>query len=166
MNSYRSGLWVVLSATGVAILWYALLARKLCRTTIEHASATERAVPASYPSNYYKLDSNIALALKRQRKEPPFDKSSALKPNLNIKADGRVEVDIQASINADLMRALEAAGGSIINSFPAEHTMRALLPLRSVEIIASRDDVTFIAPADEPFVDSPLTIEKQPPNLF
>ena len=94
-----------------------------------------------------KLDSHIVMALKKSRKEPPFDKPTPLDPDLVIEADGRVLVDITAAVSKELLARIESDGGKVINSFEAARAIRALVPLGRMEALASRPDVQFIAPA-------------------
>ena len=96
-----------------------------------------------------KLDSQIVLALKKSRGEPPFDKVTKLQPDLAIRPDGRVLVDLDAAVSKELETYLEASGGQIVNSFERYHAIRAVLPLARLEAIAARADVRFIRPADQ-----------------
>jgi hypothetical protein len=94
-----------------------------------------------------KLDSHIVLALKKSRGEPPYDKPTSLDPNLVIEADGRVLVDLNATVSNELLARIESDGGKVINSFEAARAIRALVPLQLMEALASRPDIKFIAPA-------------------
>jgi hypothetical protein len=94
-----------------------------------------------------KLDSHIVLALKKSRGEPPFDKPTQLDPDLAIEPDGRVLVDLNATVSKELLARIETDGGKIINSFEATRAIRALVPLSRMEALASRADIQFIAPA-------------------
>jgi hypothetical protein len=94
-----------------------------------------------------KLDSHIVLALKKSRGEPPFDKPTRLDPDLTIEPDGRVLVDLNATVSKELLARIESEGGKIINSFETVRAIRALVPLGRIEVLASRPDIQFIAPA-------------------
>lgn len=94
-----------------------------------------------------KLDSHIVMALKKSRGEPPFDKPTALDPDLVIEADGRVLVDLNATVSRKLLEHIGKNGGRIINSFEASRAIRALVPLARMEALASRADIQFISPA-------------------
>ena len=94
-----------------------------------------------------KLDSQIVLALKKSRKEPPFDKPTTFEPGLTVAPDGRVLADLDAMVSSELLELIERTGGKVINSFEASHAIRALIPLTQMEALAGRDDVRFIAPA-------------------
>jgi hypothetical protein len=96
-----------------------------------------------------KLDSQIVLALKKSRGEPPFDKPTTLQPDLTIQPDGRVLVDLQATVSPALLQQIGSAGGEVVNSFEAARAVRARIPLQQLEAVAARPDVTFIAPAGE-----------------
>lgn len=96
-----------------------------------------------------KLDSHIVMALKKIRKEPPFDKPTTFDPDLKIEADGRVLVDMQATVSAALLEEITKGGGKIINHFEKFRAIRALVPLANMEALALRADISFIAPAAE-----------------
>ncbi len=120
-----------------------------------------------------KLDSHLVLALKQSRKEPPFDQPTKLDPDVVFEADGRVLVDLKATVSTALLARIEQLGGSVVNSFATAHAIRAHVPLNCLETLASRDDVLFIAPAAEATTNSgstaqPAIIQPQtipPPKL-
>jgi hypothetical protein len=101
-----------------------------------------------------KLDSHIVLALKKSRSEPPFDKPTQLDPDLAIEADGRVLVDLNATVSKELLARIESDGGKVVNSFEASHAIRALVPLIRIEALALRAEVKFIAPAAQATTNS------------
>lgn len=94
-----------------------------------------------------KLDSHLVLALKKSRSEPPFDKPTSLDTDLVIEADGRVQVDLTATVTAELLGQITASGGTVVSSFETMRAIRAKIPLGQLEAIAARADVTFISPA-------------------
>ncbi len=59
----------------------------------------------------------------------------------------RVKVDIDATVTDDLIAAIKAAGGEILENFPDYHAIRAILPLDQVEPLAGRSEIKFIRPA-------------------
>ena len=86
--------------------------------TLEQEKATRSAAQQ-------KLDSNIVLALRQSRGEPPFDQPSALQPALTLRPDGRVLVDLDATVSAGLLAYIKHIGGEVINSFEATRAVRA-----------------------------------------
>ena len=88
-----------------------------------------------------KLDSHIYFAARGAR-EPASPRSA-----LELDARGHVHVDIQAVVTPRLEAEILAAGGTVESSFPSYGTIRAWIPLSAAETLASRPDVTFIAPA-------------------
>lgn len=94
-----------------------------------------------------KMDSHLVLALKKSRGEPPFDHPTQLDPDVVIEKDGRVLVDIQASVSDELIEFIKNEGGEVINSFESARAIRAMVPLGRAEALAGRKDVQFIAPA-------------------
>ncbi len=61
--------------------------------------------------------------------------------------ENRVKVDINATVTDELLAAIAAAGGEILENFPEYHSIRAILPLDQVEPLASREEIKFIRPA-------------------
>lgn len=94
-----------------------------------------------------KLDSHIVLALKKSRGEPPFDQPTTLDPDLVIEPDGRVLVDLTATVTAELLSQISTSGGAVISSFESMKAIRARIPLSQMEATAARAEVTFISPA-------------------
>jgi hypothetical protein len=108
--------------------------------TLEQEKATRSAAQQ-------KLDSNIVLALRQSRGEPPFDRTVALQPALPVRQDGCVLVDLDATVSPDLLVYIRSIGGEIINSFATARAVRAFIPLKQMETLAARADVKFISPA-------------------
>jgi hypothetical protein len=93
-----------------------------------------------------KLDSQFLYAL-----NPPTFRQAApgMKPDLKLRPDGRVLVDIEAVVSQELLERIEALGGKVVSSFAAYKAIRALVPLSSLEPLAARPDVMFVARAHE-----------------
>ena len=94
-----------------------------------------------------KLDSQIILALKKGRGEPPFDKPTSLEPDIPIKEGDRVLVDIDASVSKALSDQVALVGGVVVKSPSSSTTLRAMVPVLQLEALAARADVSFISPA-------------------
>jgi hypothetical protein len=94
-----------------------------------------------------KLDSQIVLALKKSRAQPPFDKPTSLEPDIPIRDGDRVLVDIDASVSKGLLDQVALSGGVVVKGSPTATTFRAMVPLSQLEALASRGDVKSIAPA-------------------
>jgi hypothetical protein len=95
-----------------------------------------------------RVNSSLLLAAKRENPAAKEDASTQnIETNLKKDPSGRVLVDVKAAITQDFTAAINSAGGEVVNSFPEYESMRAWLPLTSVELLASRDDVKFIRPA-------------------
>jgi hypothetical protein len=94
-----------------------------------------------------KLDGQLLLALRKNRKEPPFDKPTTLEPAIPIKDSDRALVDIEGSISSALVDQVTLLGGTIPAGSPSTTTLRAMVPLSQLEMLASRADVKSISPA-------------------
>jgi len=71
------------------------------------------------------------------------------KPDLKVRADGRVLVDIDAIVTDALLAQIKAGGGQIIASVPNLRAIQALVSPVQAEALAGRADVSFIRPAVE-----------------
>jgi Subtilase family/Abnormal spindle-like microcephaly-assoc'd, ASPM-SPD-2-Hydin len=60
----------------------------------------------------------------------------------------RVHVDIQGTVSKGLLAEIAAQGGTVESSFVQYGAIRAWIPLLKAEVLARRNDVTFIRPAD------------------
>jgi hypothetical protein len=94
-----------------------------------------------------KLESQIILALKKSRQQPPFDKPTSLEPAIPIKDGDRVLVDIEGSVSKALLDQVILSGGTVPNASTTTTTLRAMVPLSQLEALASRADVKSIVPA-------------------
>jgi hypothetical protein len=94
-----------------------------------------------------KLDAQILLALKQSRGQPPFDKATALQPDIPVKDGASVLVDVEATVSADLVTHITLIGGQVAPSPDSAHVIRAMIPLAQLEALAGRADVKFISTA-------------------
>jgi len=101
-------------------------------------------VPAS---TLKKLDPQLLLALKKSRGVPPFDKPTALEPDIPVKHNGRVLVDMQATVSRGLLNHVALLGGWVDNKSATTTTLRAMVPFSQLEALAARADVKSISPA-------------------
>jgi subtilisin-like proprotein convertase family protein len=100
-----------------------------------------------------KIDSQLIYALKMERGEAITDAVPTLEVMVKVEEDGRTLVDIKADVTPQVLAAIKAAGGTVVNSFPNDKAIRASLPLGSLETIAGLAEVKFIRPADEAVTD-------------
>jgi hypothetical protein len=68
---------------------------------------------------------------------------------LDIDRDGKVLVDIQASVTDDLKAAITRLEGIVVSAFPAYNSIRARVPLSNLKALAARADVKFIKTAEQ-----------------
>ena len=62
---------------------------------------------------------------------------------------GRVLVDIRADVTPAVLARIRELGGSVVNGVPRYRSVRALLPIASIERLAALDAVRAIRPADK-----------------
>ena len=101
-------------------------------------------VPAS---TLKKLDTQLLLALKKSRGEPPFDKPTSLEPDIPVKHNGRVLVDMEATVSRGLLNHIVLVGGWVDNNSATPTKVRAMVPFSQLEALAGRADVKSISPA-------------------
>ena len=74
---------------------------------------------------------------------------------VDVDAEGRVLVDIDATVTDELLDAVVMMKGVVVNNFPQYDSVRARVPLDQVESLAERSDVRFIRQADIATTNSP-----------
>jgi subtilisin family serine protease len=91
-----------------------------------------------------KLDSHFVYKLKLDRRQFAVPGMTNWQPRIKFETDGRVLVDIDANVTDELLQKIRSAGGTIVRSAPRFHSVRASVPLASLESLASLTNVTFI----------------------
>ncbi len=71
---------------------------------------------------------------------------------VRLDARNNVEVDVRGEITPALLEYVRILGGTVGNSFPEYHSMRATLPLLAVEQLAARPEVVEVQPSEPAFV--------------
>ncbi len=103
-----------------------------------------------------KLDSHLLYGARMARREavvPGIPQLPRVWSRLKVDAAGRVEVDIRATVSDALLAGLQKLGGEIVSAFPELGSVRARLPLATIEKAAALPDVRFIGPAEEAVVN-------------
>ena len=116
----------------------------LALSTIHTIAIDKNSLPAS---TLKKLDPQLVLALKKSRGEPPFDKPTALEPDIPFKHNGRVLVDLEATVSTALVNYIVHVGGWVDNRLATSAALRAMVPFSQLEALAGRADVKSISPA-------------------
>ncbi|MBU6401455.1 MAG: S8 family serine peptidase [Verrucomicrobia bacterium] len=99
-----------------------------------------------------KMDSQLVYADQMRRGAPIADGVPTQRVRLDQDAQGRVLVDITARVSPTLLAHIESAGGDVINNYPQYDAIRARVPLATLEPLAARADVRFVAPAAQAHV--------------
>jgi hypothetical protein len=116
----------------------------LTLSTAQMTASGEKSVPAS---TLKKLDPQLVLALKKSRGEPPFDKPTSLEPDIPFTHNGRVLVEMEATVSPGLLKHIVLVGGWVDSSSATPTTLRAMVPFSQLEALAGRADVKSISPA-------------------
>ena len=104
-----------------------------------------------------KMDSHLVHAaqiLSGQPVSPDFPTPPGELEAVRPDARNFVEVDIRADVNPDLLALIRSLGGTVVNAFPEYESVRARLPLLSVERVAQRSEVRQIRVADRAYVNA------------
>ena len=102
-----------------------------------------------------KLDSRLRAAIERSTGTQTGRDTPRRSGAVDIDEAGRVLVDIEAAVSSALTGAIEAAGGQVVNQFPAYHAIRARVLLAELEGLAERPDVKFIRTAENAVTNVP-----------
>jgi hypothetical protein len=96
-----------------------------------------------------KIDSQLLYAMKMQRAEPIASGVSSLQVNVGASEQGRVVVDISASVDDKLLQLLANNGAVVLVSTPDYNSVRVEVALDRLEEIAASDSVHFIQPKQD-----------------
>lgn len=94
-----------------------------------------------------KIESHLLQAVKEARGEKTAASVPLQPADLDIDANGLVNVDIAAAVTDSLLQNIKNLGGVITYPSKEYHTIRAKVPISKVEIIAGYIAVKFIGPA-------------------
>ena len=121
---------------------------KLSESALKQIAALQEEKAKRTPAQR-KIDSQLLFAEKMRQGLPIAANITKLSVDLDKDEKGRVEVDIAAKVTEELLASISLAGGKVISSFAQSEAVRAWVPLKDMEALASRADVTFIRPADK-----------------
>jgi Calx-beta domain/CHRD domain/Subtilase family len=96
-----------------------------------------------------KISSQLLYATKMERAQPIASGVSSLQVDVGASEQGRVVVDISASVDENLLQFLASRGAVVLVSTPEYHSVRAEVSLDRLEDIAGSDSVYFIQPKME-----------------
>jgi hypothetical protein len=94
-----------------------------------------------------KLDSQLIFAMKRRSGDPMLAAVPEMRVEIEQRGDGAAHVDLEGRITPELEQAVRQLGGSIESSHSQWGSLRAWLPMQSLEPLATRSDVRWIRPA-------------------
>lgn len=104
---------------------------------------------AARTSAQRKMDSQLVHALKHNRGEVFAPGAPNVQMDVKIETDGRVMVDINATVTPGLLSLIQAGGGQVINSVPQFRAIRALVTLEQLETLAGSTNVNYIRRASQ-----------------
>ena len=122
------------------------LAEALSDSALQQISALQ-AEKASRTPAQQKMDSQLVYALKQSLNQVIAPGITNLRVLVPTESDGRVKVDLEATVTQALLDFIQSSGGSVLNSVPGYQAVRALVPLALTETLAGRADVQFVQAA-------------------
>ena len=114
---------------------------------------------ASWTPDQRKVDCHLLLETKKNLNQPMAAGLPPVQQTVNVGPDGRVKVDIKASVTAVLLGRIEALGGTVISSYPQYRAIQAEMPVSQIQTLAAEPDVTFISEAIPPMTNKVNTSE-------
>lgn len=96
-----------------------------------------------------KVDSQLIYATRQRLVGSAVPGAPDLRPDVVYQKDGRVMVDLTATVSQDLLAAITAAGGSVLGAWEKWDSVRAVIPIEAAKVLAARPDVRFVARAAE-----------------
>lgn len=117
--------------------------RQIAALLAEKASRT----PAQRKMNSHLV--HAARVLRGETFSPDFPIPKDALSAVHMDSRHRVEVDVKADVTPELLAYVGAIGGTVVNSFPQYHALRASLPLLAVEKLADRSEVKQVRSAEQ-----------------
>lgn len=93
-----------------------------------------------------KLDAALVRALKKGRSGASPEAGPLLDPAIPVQDGERVLVELKATVSKELLEQVALAGGQVLGSSEADHSLRAMIPFAQLEALAGRADVQSISP--------------------
>jgi len=94
-----------------------------------------------------KMDSGLAYASVGLKTPAATSSFAGLMPKVATTSNGKVDVVIKGQVSSALLQAIQKAGGDVVYQNARFSSIRANVPLASVESIAARSDVTRVGRA-------------------
>jgi uncharacterized repeat protein (TIGR01451 family) len=143
----RTLLTAVLAMVALTLKPGLMAAEPLSASAIAQIQAIQAEKAARSPAQR-KMDSQIIYALKKARKTLPTPAANNLILGVTPDANGMILVDLDAEVTGAVLKHITESGGEIVVSVPRFRSVRARVPLETVEALAAHPDVKFVRPAD------------------
>jgi hypothetical protein len=118
----------------------------ISQTALDQIQALIAAKQARTPAQR-KMDSNLLAFIKMSKGEAVAEGVPTIETGLSVEADGRIRVDVDATVTRALLKFIEDGGGEVINSFSQYRAIRARIYPEQVEALAGQPKVRFVKPA-------------------
>lgn len=94
-----------------------------------------------------KVDPNLIVSVQQQAPSAQAEAFAGITMNVQMDERRRVLVDVRGKITPEVEQRIETSGGAIVFSAPADQSVRAWVPLRSIEAVAELPTVTYVESA-------------------
>jgi len=98
-----------------------------------------------------KIGSHLLYTARMRRGLAAAPGVPTLRVDVDVDAAGRALVDLRAEVTPALLAAIESQGGDVESAHAELESVRARVPLAALELLAERDDVHSLRPADRAF---------------
>src|SRR5947199_467517 len=105
-------------------------------SVVQQITAIEADKAARTPAQQ-KIGSSLIYQARAANGQRAVAAAPALRTSTARAADGRVSVDINATVTDRLQALIASLGGTVVNSVPSLGAVRALLPLGQIEALAA-----------------------------
>ena len=140
-----------LALTALALAAAAVAAAQDLSPAVERQIRALLSEKASRTPAQSKMDSHLVHAariLRGESLDPDYPTPRDALGTLLLDSRNYVEVDIRADVNPDLLALIGSLGGTVESAFPEYESIRATVPLVTLERIAGRAEVRQIRAAD------------------
>lgn len=88
-----------------------------------------------------KMGGDLVRAIKRRHGDPIISALPNLRDTVEVDTEGRVAVDVRATVDSDLLDAIDDLGGEVVNNVPRFDALRLLLSLDALEDLSEESAV-------------------------
>lgn len=143
----RRALSATLAATILATTAGVASAQEIATSALEQIAALVDEKLARTPAQQ-KIDSRLLYELGERRGGETLAEVPRMQVTRHADSAGRLLLDLEATVDEELLARIEALGGTVRSAFPHWRAVRVTLPIDQVEALAALPQVRNLRPAD------------------